>query len=293
MNTLYAQQTTLPSKYINSKVLEFLKEDYADQDITTQNLLLEINKTVTSNIVAEQKLIFVGEKIIKNIFKNCQIQHLIQDGQQCQSGDKIATIIGDPRLLLSRERVLLNLIQRLSGIATLTDKYVQTLKTPNIKILDTRKTTPGLRLFEKYAVTIGGGYNHRMHLYDGAMFKDNHLTILNNFSKTIKTLKNNHPNKHIQIEVDQIQQLRNILQSIPNTQDIHAILLDNMTLNEIRQCSKIIRMKLPHCFIESSGGITLTKILDYQHIDIDGISIGALTHQATSKNIKFEFDYGK
>ena len=293
MNTLYAQQTTLPSKYINSKVSEFLKEDYADQDITTQNLLLEINKTVTSNIVAEQKLIFVGEKIIKNIFKNCQIQHLIQDGQQCQSGDKIATIIGDPRLLLSRERVLLNLIQRLSGIATLTDKYVQTLKTPNIKILDTRKTTPGLRLFEKYAVAIGGGYNHRMHLYDGAMFKDNHLTILNNVSKTIKILKNNHPNKNIQIEVDQIQQLRNILQSIPNTQDINAILLDNMTLNETRQCSKIIRTKLPHCFIESSGGITLTKILDYQHIDIDGISIGALTHQATSKNIKFEFDYGK
>ena len=287
MKTLYSQQTVLSSQYINSKIQEFLNEDYAHKDITTKFSLLKKSTIVIADIIAEQNLIFTGTPIIMSMFQDCQISIIIQEGNQCNTGDKLVRIIGDATLLLSRERVLLNLIQRLSGIASLTHHYVNTLNTKSIKILDTRKTTPGLRLFEKYAVTIGGGYNHRVDLYDGVMFKDNHFTVLNDLKKSITQLKIKYPNKKIQIEVDTFNQLALIINQIDL--QIDAILLDNMIPNETIKCVQLIRSKLPNCFIESSGGITLENINNYKHIDIDGISIGALTHQAVSKSIKFEF----
>ena len=168
----------------------------------------------------------------------------------------------------------------------MTHKYVTTLDSSTIKILDTRKTTPGLRLFEKYAVCMGGGHNHRFDLYDGVMIKDNHLVIIGNLNNALYQLKESHPNKKIQIEVDTFNQLKTILQSLSHPVD--AILLDNMNNTETKQCAQLIRQTLPQCFIESSGGITLNNITQYKDTDIDGLSIGALTHQATSKNITFE-----
>ena len=187
--------------------------------------------------------------------------------------------------MLTRERVVLNLLQRLSGIASLTNQYVEKVG-KKIKILDTRKTTPGLRVLEKYAVTVGGGFNHRLDLNDGSMFKDNHLILSNNFNEVVYKFKKKHPNKKLQIEVDTYEQLYQICTSI--SFNIDAILLDNMGPDKAAECSKLIRTLQPKCFIELSGGITLKNILNYKKVDIDGISVGALTHQAQSKNIKLD-----
>jgi|TARA_Y100000994_G_C15584267_1_gene397848 nicotinate-nucleotide pyrophosphorylase (carboxylating) len=287
MKELFTQYNTIPDSYIESKILEFLKEDCAHNDLTTQATETQQTQNATAKIVAEEQCVFVGSTIISKIFKETDCAIHILDGQMCNMGDTIATINGNIQLLLSRERVLLNLLQRLCGVASLTNKYVNTLQSQTIKILDTRKTTPGLRLFEKYAVNMGGGYNHRLDLFDGVMFKDNHLAIMNNLERALLILKTNHPDKKIQIEVDTFEQLQNLF-LIPKIQ-IDAILLDNMLPNEVQQCSKLIRGTSPKCFIEVSGGITLNNLLNYQNLDIDGISIGALTHQAVSKNIKIEF----
>ena len=287
MNTLYTQHNTLPEDYVTKKIIEFLKEDCSDQDITSQATTYQHNNIITSHIIAEEDLILSGMPIITHIFSNDKIGYNKVDGEHCCAGDIIATISGTAHSILSKERVALNLIQRLTGISTLTHQYVSTLNSTKIKILDTRKTTPGLRLFEKYAVTIGGGYNHRLDLLDGVMFKDNHLTLLTNLSDAIQHIKKHNPNKKIQIEVDSLNQLKVLLHI--HKKNIDAILLDNMDPQETTQCATLIRKQLPQCFVESSGGITLKNLLDYKNLDIDGISIGALTHQAQSKNIKMEF----
>jgi len=287
MKPLYTQQAELSEKYIQKKISEFLNEDKADLDLTTEAALLNHTKQVTGQIVAEEDLVFAGAAIIHSIFKKTNTQNLISNGQKCRAGDIIAIISGDAQLLLSRERVLLNLLQHLSGIASLTNCYVKTLNSKSIKILDTRKTTPGLRLFEKQAVTIGGGYNHRLDLCDGIMFKDNHLAITTNLKNSLNQLKNTHANKNIQVEIDTFEQLQTLFNKA--SIQVDAILLDNMLPEEVISCVEFIRNKTPNCFIEVSGGITLDNLLHYRDIDIDGISVGAITHQAVSKNIKFEF----
>ena len=218
------------------------------------------------------------DKVSKNILK---------DGSVCYAGDILYELEAPASILLSYERILLNLIQRMSGIASLTNQYVQTLNSSTIKILDTRKTTPGLRLFEKYSVFLGGGYNHRFDLNEGVMIKDNHLAIIDDLDTHLIEFHQQYPNKKIQIEVDNFKQLKGILNSL--TIKIDAILLDNMNATQTAKCAQLIRKSLPECFIESSGGINLNNITNYQSLDIDGISIGALTHQANSKNIKLEF----
>ena len=288
MKVLYTQHSKLTSQYIDQKLNDFLIEDHADTDLTTRVALLNKPSTATAKIVVEQKLIFVGTDIIKRIFNDADINILVSEGTKCVPGDVVATIKGASQLLLSRERVLLNLLQRLSGVATLTNQYVTQLNSSTIKILDTRKTTPGLRLFEKHAVTVGGGYNHRLDLEDGVMFKDNHLAIIANISSSLKKIKEDHPGKKIQIEVDTIEQLQNLCHD--NLIDVDAILLDNMLPEQVIQCASLIRKHNNICFIEISGGITLDNLSDYSQTDVDGISVGAITHQSVSKNIKFEFE---
>ena len=288
MKVLYTQHSKLTSQYIDQKLNDFLIEDHADTDLTTKVTLLNKPSTATAKIVVEQKLIFVGTDIIKRIFNDADINILVSEGTKCVPGDVVATIKGESQLLLSRERVLLNLLQRLSGVATLTNQYVTQLNSSAIKILDTRKTTPGLRLFEKHAVTVGGGYNHRLDLEDGVMFKDNHLAIIENISSSLKKIKEDHPGKKIQIEVDTIEQLQNLCHD--NLIDVDAVLLDNMLPEQVIQCASLIRKHNNKCFIEISGGITLDNLSDYSQTDVDGISVGAITHQSVSKNIKFEFE---
>tara|TARA_A100001015_G_C15029432_1_gene732326 strand:- start:1723 stop:2589 length:867 start_codon:yes stop_codon:yes gene_type:complete len=285
MRALYNQQKTIDPELLSKKIKEFLAEDRADQDITTAHISSNHDNQKTAHIIAEENMVFAGEQILKNIFNTEKHQIIIKDGMHCNPGDIIATVFSKPSLLLTRERVTLNLLQRLSGIASLTNQYVEIVG-KKIKILDTRKTTPGLRVLEKYAVTVGGGFNHRLDLEAGSMFKDNHLILSNNFNEVVYKFKKKHPNKKLQIEVDTYEQLYQICTSI--SFNIDAILLDNMGPDKAAECSKLIRKLQPKCFIELSGGITLKNILNYKKVDIDGISVGALTHQAQSKNIKLD-----
>ncbi len=289
MKPLYTQYHTLDTNYIEKQLQKFYKEDKTNKDLSTLFLTKNYNPNITALLIAEEELIVAGLPVANIMFKDYKIIKNKKDGEHCSAGDVICSISGPAAQLLSYERILLNLIQRMSGIAFLTMQHVNVLNSSKIKILDTRKTTPGLRLFEKYAVCMGGGYNHRLDLFDGVMIKDNHLVISENLDIQLNKLKTDYPHKKIQLEVDTFNQLEKFLNVLSISLD--AVLLDNMTPNQTMKCVKLIRQKQPGCFIESSGGINLDNILDYQNIKVDGISIGAITHQATSKNIKFEFKY--
>jgi len=287
MDPLYTQHTQLSKQDIIEQLRLFDKEDKVTQDLSTICATNKKDPHITASLIAEQNLIVAGLSIIDVMFEKHDVIKYKKDGDQCVPYENICDISAPASTLLSYERILLNLIQRMSGIASLTNQYIRTLNSSKIKILDTRKTTPGLRLFEKHAVAIGGGYNHRFDLYDGVMIKDNHLIIIDNLDYTLQKLKKEHPNKKIQLEVDTFNQLETFLHSLSVSLD--AVLLDNMNKQETTKCTQFIRRHLPNCFIESSGGINLNNILDYKDVDVDGISVGALTHQAQSKNIKFEF----
>jgi nicotinate-nucleotide pyrophosphorylase (carboxylating) len=282
---LYTQQTTLKKEYIKNKIDLFLKEDRAENDLSTA-FTIKNKKKVFAELVAEESLVFVGKKIIDYIFRNSNIIFYKKEGGSCKKGDTICQIEAPAPEILSNERIMLNLIQRLSGIASLTFEYMKQVKGSNIKILDTRKTTPGLRVFEKYAVSVGGGFNHRLDLFDGVMLKDNHLAIKNDISNSLLKFKKKYPTKKVQLEIDFFQQLETIYS--PNQKHIDAILLDNMDRLETIKCSNYIKKQNKKCFIESSGGINLKNIKNYIGTGVHGVSIGALTHQATSKNIKLE-----
>ena len=284
---LYSQHTILNKQDIEEQLNRFYQEDQTFHDLSTLYTTKNNNPYITAALFAEESLVVAGLSIIDVMFQKYKVNKHKKDGELCASGDNICSITAPASILLSYERILLNLIQRMSGIASLTNIYVKTLNSPTIKILDTRKTTPGLRLFEKHAVSIGGGYNHRFDLNDGVMIKDNHLTIINDLDLILQTLKADHPNKKIELEVDTVDQLKLFLTSLSIKLD--AVLLDNMNKHQTIQCVELIRKNQSNCFIESSGGINLNNILNYQDTSVDGISIGALTHQAKSKNIKVEF----
>ena len=285
MKPLYTQHTTIPEQYILDSFERFLIEDQANYDLSTE-YSVDAERTACAHIIAEEALIFSGSLILNTILKKYDVKLFIKDGEPCAAGDLIAKITAPAQLLLSYERILLNLIQRLSGISFLTSQYVHKLNSSQIKILDTRKTTPGLRLFEKYAVCMGGGYNHRLDLSHGIMLKDNHLTLMNNLEQALNKIKKQHPTKKIQIEIDYFDQLQTNLK--PHFQ-LDAILLDNMNRKQTIRCVNYIKEHWPRCFIESSGGIHLDNLHNYIDTGIHAISIGALTHQAVSKNIKLEF----
>jgi len=287
MRALYNQITNIPKTYLANKLNDFLKEDMHHFDLSTM-YISKRDKIICARLIAEEDLIFVGNPIIKELFKKTQINSLRRDGEACKRGSTICSIEGEFSELLSKERVLLNLIQRLSGIASLTNQYVNHINTKNIKILDTRKTTPGIRILEKYAVKMGGGYNHRLNLNEGIMIKDNHLVIIDYINDILKKIKKQNPTKMIEIEVDHFEQIVELKKQ--TNINVDAILLDNMNAQEIQKCTQYIRKEFKNCFIEASGGINLKNINKYKKLDVDGISIGALTHQAVSKNIKLEFE---
>ena len=282
---LYNQITDLNKTTIKTTMRLFLKEDIPQRDITTE-LVIKKNQTGRYVFRTREKMVFCGGPIIKNTFsKAVRVDLLIKDGTALQPKRDIAIVEGNTREILTKERVILNTIQRLSGISTNTAKHVLKLNNPQIKILDTRKTTPGLRLFEKYAVNKGGGFNHRLDLSSGIMVKDNHI-INQNINQIHNHLKNSPQKIPIQIEIDNINQITK-----DNTHKADAFLLDNMSPIEIKKCiSKINKItKKQNFFIEVSGGINLQNILKYNIQGVHGISIGALTHQ--SKNIDIGLDF--
>jgi nicotinate-nucleotide pyrophosphorylase (carboxylating) len=271
-----------------------LLEDRAFDDITS-DLTIPKNTLVTFEINAREEIIFCGAEIISEVFlqlkkstkfKNSKLdlKILVKDGAKLSAKKTIARGRGDAKLIFAGERVILNLIQHLSGVATLTKKFVDALGNKKIKILDTRKTLAGLRELQKYAVKTGGGKNHRMNLSDLILVKDNHIAAAGGIKNAIEKIKNRQPTtdnrQPIEVECDNFKQVAEAVSASPD-----IIMLDNMRPAEIKKCAALIRKKSPKIKIEISGGVTLANIKNFSQLDVDFISVGALTHSARAVDV--------
>jgi len=283
----YPRYLNLPENYLNNKLNEFLIEDSPTGDYTSIGTIPE-NVICKAYIESQSDICFAGIPIIKSFFDtNFSLKILINDGDLISNGTIIAEIEGNAREILKKERIILNLIQRLSAIATLTSEYVKIAKPFGVKILDTRKTTPGLRLFEKYAVAVGGGYNHRLDLSSGILIKDNHIASAGSITNALRNIRELNLNLPIELEVENFEQIEEAL-----TIGVDGFLLDNMNPATTIEAVKIIRSHKngENIFIESSGGINLSTIKNYVSTGINAVSIGALTHGIKSANIHIEID---
>ncbi len=286
MIVIYNQILDLPTDYIEKKLNEYLEEDGAFLDYTTL-FTVPKNTIYKAKLEAEESLIFAGKSIIEVIFKECNVNIFVKDGDELEKGVIIAEIIGEASYILSRERVMLNIIQRLSGVATQVNKYVKLVKPYGVNVYDTRKTTPGMRLFQKYAVRVGGAYNHRFNLATDILIKDNHIAAAGGVTEALKNVFKNKKND-INIELEVISK-EQILEGLKF--DINGILLDNMSPKQIVECVDLIRSSVngKKLFIEASGGITYDNIVEYAKTGVDGISVGALTHNVKSSNMHLIF----
>ena len=262
-----------------------IQEDIGDGDHTSL-ATIPTDKTGNAKLMAKQEGIIAGLHIIEKVFKkidnSAEFRSLIKDGDKVCVGDTIATISGNVISLLQAERLALNILQRMSGIATQTNLYVQKLEGLKTKVLDTRKTTPGMRLLDKYAVKAGGGENHRIGLFDMILIKDNHIDyaggIANALEKTKTYLKDNNKQLKIEIETRSIDDVKKVL----SIGGVDRIMLDNFSIEDTRKAVELIGDKAE---TESSGGITIDNLRDYAECGVDFISVGALTHQIKSLDI--------
>ena len=268
-----------------------LEEDISHGDVTT-NILVPSEATTRATIQAKQTLTVAGNPVVQKVFEvldptiSLKLEH--GDGETITTGQVIATLEGCTRSILTGERVALNFLQHLSGIATLTKQFCEAVREFPAKILDTRKTTPGLRKLEKWAVAMGGGLNHRMSLNDGILIKDNHLAILKargmDITQTCRLAKADGPHG-LKICVE-IESLDDIDQALEGQADV--LLLDNMTPELVHQAVTQIKGR---AIVEVSGGITLTNVVEFAAAGADYISIGALTHSAPAADISLDIPF--
>ncbi|MDA3879466.1 MAG: carboxylating nicotinate-nucleotide diphosphorylase [Prolixibacteraceae bacterium] len=257
------------------------KEDINTGDITT-DLLISADTQTTAIMIAKADGVIAGLPVAENVFKyldpNVKLTYHVNDGDKVKYGDLICTIEGAYRALLTGERLALNFLQRMSGIATETAKYVEAIKNTKTKILDTRKTVPGLRLLDKYAVKAGGGTNHRIGLYDMVMIKDNHISVAGGITNAIHAIKSNiDKNIKIEVETTTIDEVKEALSS-----EADIIMLDNMDNETMKTAVKIIDGKAK---VEASGNMTLERVKEVAETGVDFISIGALTHSVIALDI--------
>jgi nicotinate-nucleotide pyrophosphorylase (carboxylating) len=271
-------------------ISQAIAEDLSQGDITTEALIPKTQRGKAS-IIAKADGIIAGIEIAKQVFlkvdPELKLAILIEDGTEVKPEDIVAKIEGRIASILKAERVSLNLLQRLSGIASETSQYVRAVKGLPVQITDTRKTTPGLRTLEKYAVRVGGGKNHRMHLGDGILIKDNHLAALRHQGLSIteivtKARQKAPPKLKIEIEVKTPQEAAEAAEA-----GADIIMLDNMGLEDMRQAVQLIKGR---ALIEASGGITLNRVRAVAETGVDLISIGALTHSVKALDISLELD---
>ena len=280
----------LTAAQIEEIVDRALAEDLGWGDATTKALIPSDQQGIAS-IMAKEEGILAGIDIAKKVFQRVdpalKADILIADGSQINPGSIIAKVKGNVASILKAERVALNFVQRLSGIASETNRYVKAVEGLPVRIMDTRKTTPGLRSVEKYAVRVGGGQNHRMNLGDGILIKDNHIAALRSSGLSLKEImvkaRENAP-KGLKVEVE-VSTLQEGLEAAEAGADI--IMLDNMNLEDMRQTVKLIH---GHALIEASGGITLDRVRAIAETGVDFISIGALTHSVKALDISLELE---
>lgn len=267
-----------------------LAEDIGSGDVTTL-ATVPANTTAQAVMRAREALVVAGLTFAETAFDarspQLKIKRLAQDGQIIPAGGELLEISGPARAILSAERVALNFVQRLSGIATLAAQYVERVQATHAKILDTRKTTPGWRRFEKYAVACGGGTNHRLGLFDLVLIKDNHLAALhaaqpNAIAAAIARARKQFPKLKVEVEADTLAQ---VAQAANAGADI--ILLDNMTPAQLRQAVKLVAGRAQ---TEASGGVNLKTVRAIARTGVDFISVGALTHSARAVDIGLDFD---
>jgi len=269
---------------IDKIVEQALLEDIGTGDITTEFILPSdlkakgIIKTSEEGVVAGLDIACL---IFKKLDSEIVFQEKIKDGTKVARGKVLAEISGSARTILKGERAALNFLQRMSGIATITSKFCQEIKNLPVRIVDTRKTTPGLRILEKYAVLMGGGYNHRFGLYDAVLIKDNHIAVAGGIKSAVNSVRKqiSHMIK-IEIEVENLSQLQEALEM-----KVDIVMLDNMDLETMKEAVKIVKGE---ALIEASGGITLEKVREIAQTGVDLISVGALTHSVKSLDISME-----
>ena len=278
-------ENKVPSKgQIDNLITIALDEDIGLGDITARSIVSP-DAIYVAEILTRENIVLCGLDILKSVFFKLDpdvsfSDDCFSDGDYIKSNTKILDIKANGVALLEGERVALNILQRLSGIATLTKQYAK--RADPIQILDTRKTTPGLRLFEKYAVSCGGGKNHRFGLYDAVLIKDNHIKASGGIVQAVKKVKKNH-NNSIQIEVETTT-LIEVREAIEAKSDI--IMLDNMSMDDIKEAVSIIDGRAR---IEVSGMISIDQLGALSKIDIDCVSIGALTHSSKASDISMNF----
>ena len=284
----YDQINSLDPNWVRDQIAQFIIEDIPDGDVTTEATVTN-DTSVVAHMNAADNFVFCGESIIPFCFpESCAVDLKVSDGQHVHPGDTLATITGPGGEILTHERVTLNLIQRLCGISTETNKYCDLNLPDHFKVMDTRKTTPGLRRFEKYAVTVGGGWNHRLDLSSAILIKDNHLQAAGGVEFAIEMArKMNRKKLPIELEVDTLDQLREGLDM-----DVDGFLLDNMSPEKVKEAVSIIRNREggDAIFVEASGRINYDTLESYAWTGIDGVSMSAITANAPAVDIKLEFE---
>jgi nicotinate-nucleotide pyrophosphorylase (carboxylating) len=267
-----------------------LEEDVGEGDVTS-GYFVPADRMARAFVTVRKEGVISGmalaEKIFLEVDPCLEIQSLVEDGCKVAAGAMLMKVEGKARSILTAERTALNFLQRLSGVATLTSRYVSLVKHTHAKILDTRKTTPGYRALEKKAVADGGGINHRMGLYDRAMVKDNHLVAeggIHALQEAIRTLKREKPHVEVELEADRLEQVAAFLE----LEGVNYILLDNMDLTELCEAVKM-RGERHRVRLEASGGVNLETVADIAETGVDFISVGALTHSAPALDIGLDF----
>ncbi len=277
----------VPQVDIDRIVYTALWEDLQGHfDITSQSVV-DRQKLVRAEIVLKEPAVIAGIEVISQVFSavdsRLQFTQLHYDGTRFDRVPvRIASVSGSARAILTAERTALNILQRLCGVATVTRQYTELARPYGIEILDTRKTTPGLRALEKYAVAVAGGTNHRFGLFDAILIKDNHVRLAGGVTQAVEASRQNMPDKPVEVEVCNLSEVSEAV-----AVKAERILLDNMTPDQVRQSVAEIGGR---AYVEVSGGINLSNIKDYLITGVNGISIGALTHSAKSIDISLEVD---
>lgn len=269
---------------IDHILLLALKEDISHEDITTNSIIKE-NILGKGEIIAKEEGILAGIHVFKRVFKlldkNIEFKINFKDGDKLKKGEIIGEIQGNLRIILSGERVALNYLQHMSGVATYTNDMVKLLEGTNIKLLDTRKTIPNMRIFQKYAVKVGGGSNHRYNLSDGVLIKDNHIAAAGSIKKAVEMARANTSFvKKIEVEVENLEMVREAINS-----NVDILMLDNMNEAEMKEAVMFINKRAK---TECSGNITRENILKISKCGVDYVSSGSLTHSAKAMDISLK-----
>jgi nicotinate-nucleotide pyrophosphorylase (carboxylating) len=279
----------LSTSAVRSLIDLALEEDLGRGDVTTE-AVIDKNATATAYLVARQPLVLAGLGVCSAVFQRVDPQttvvEMAADGDRVEAGIRLAAYTGRASSLLAAERTALNFVQRLSGVATLARAFVEAAAGSTMRIADTRKTTPGFRLLEKYAVRMGGASNHRYDLGSGVLIKDNHVAVAGGVRQAVEKTRGRVPHGlKIEVEVDSLDQLEEALQA-----GADIILLDNFALPDIERAVARARTKTPRPLLEVSGGVTLAKIPTLAKTGVDIVSVGALTHSAPAVDLALDID---